>query len=466
MKTKWLYLTLSIVFILAVFCIFYGFWHNNILAIASQTSFHIGIDAFGACICAILLYGCLRNKETASISFVSMVLLTSFSFTLNELMWFNVGNPETSRYYFYMCMASKFLNLLLIFAFYKYIRNSLMFAGKLESITNIAASVLLILSFIAVFSNVFGPISYSVDANGIYHKEAYSFLEDIYLIVMSLLTTVLIITKRLSSNKTVAIRQKVAALSFILIPIVQFALTGGAFAYSTQYASVLLSLIMMYCILFNEKGVALYESQKQMSKIQKHMIDSLASIIEERDLDTGEHVVRTSDYIKTLALDARKDGIYTDVLTDEYIEFLYNLAPLHDVGKIVVSDTILRKPGKLTDEEREAMKEHAAAGEKIIGSMLEGFTDDERVRFAKDIAAYHHEWWDGSGYPNKLKGEEIPLSARLMAIVDVFDALTSKRCYKECISPEKAFKIIEEESGTHFDPNLVKVLLNHKKDFI
>ena len=132
---------------------------------------------------------------------------------------------------------------------------------------------------------------------------------------------------------------------------------------------------------------------------------------------------------------------------------------LHDVGKIVVSDTILKKPTKLTPEEFEQIKEHARSGGVIVHRILSGVADESYLDFASDIAMYHHERWDGNGYPAGLKGEEIPLCARIMAIADVYDALTSERCYKKAIPPQKAVKIIEEGSGTHFDPKLVEIFL-------
>jgi HD-GYP domain-containing protein (c-di-GMP phosphodiesterase class II) len=195
------------------------------------------------------------------------------------------------------------------------------------------------------------------------------------------------------------------------------------------------------------------------------MISGLASFVENRDMDTGGHISRTSYYVKTLAMHAKNDGVYTDILSDHYINLLYLLAPMHDVGKILISDNILRKPAKLTVEEYDEMKKHAALGGTVVKEVLSGVTDEEYLNMATDIATYHHEWWDGTGYPNGLKEEEIPLCARIMAIADVFDALISERCYKEPIPANEAFKIIKEESGTHFDPKLVEVFLNHKNDF-
>lgn len=207
-------------------------------------------------------------------------------------------------------------------------------------------------------------------------------------------------------------------------------------------------------------------NQKKISQMQKHIIYGLANLIENRDTETGEHITRTRSYVKILAKSARKDGVYADVIDDNFINLLTTLAPLHDIGKIVVSDQILKKPGKLTPEEFEEMKKHAAVGGEVVREVLGGVAEEEYLSFASDIATYHHERWDGRGYPSNLKEEEIPLSARIMAIADVFDALISKRCYKDAMPVEDAIEIMKKESGSHFDPKLIDVFLTHQKEFV
>ena len=176
-------------------------------------------------------------------------------------------------------------------------------------------------------------------------------------------------------------------------------------------------------------------------------------------------MARTSAYVRALSESARADGTYTDQLDDAFISRMVRAAPLHDVGKIVVPDHILKKPGPLTEEEFEQMKRHASEGGRVVREVLGGVTDEEYLSFASDVAACHHEKWNGKGYPNGLSGEAIPLSARIMAIADVYDALISERCYKKAMSPEKAFEIIRKESGAQFDPNLAQVFLKHRNQF-
>lgn len=212
------------------------------------------------------------------------------------------------------------------------------------------------------------------------------------------------------------------------------------------------------------KNKALQEHNEKTIAIQNNTIIGMANLIENRDGDTGGHVKRTSGYVGLIAQAARENGYCAEILTDEYIDLLVKAAPLHDIGKIAVPDSILKKPGKLTPEEFECIKSHAAEGGRIVREVLENIEEKEYVDIAEQVAANHHEKWDGSGYPRGLKGEDIPLCARIMAIADVFDALVSKRCYKEAMTSEEAFDVIRESTGTHFDPVLVKVFLDHKKE--
>ena len=210
----------------------------------------------------------------------------------------------------------------------------------------------------------------------------------------------------------------------------------------------------------------LKENQNKIFDMQNHTISGLANLIENRDTETGGHVARTSAIVKILATDTKNAGYYTDIIDDNYIDLLYKSAPLHDVGKILVSDTILIKPGKLTKEEYEMMKKHATFGGKVVREILTGVTDEEYLKFASDIATFHHERYHGSGYPYGLVGNDLPLSARIMAIADVVDALVSKRCYKEPIPFDEAIEIIKSESGTHFDPILVKMFIDNKEKYV
>ncbi|MCL1887034.1 MAG: response regulator [Betaproteobacteria bacterium] len=196
---------------------------------------------------------------------------------------------------------------------------------------------------------------------------------------------------------------------------------------------------------------------QQIVDIQNALLRTIADIIEFRDDITGRHTTRTQKYLELLIKELSLSGEYSAEMQDWKIDQLIMSAPLHDVGKISISDMILNKPGKLTDTEFEIMKGHVAAGVRIIKKIEEEVESSHLLRFARLIAASHHEKWDGSGYPAGLKGTDIPLEGRLMAIADVYDALVSKRPYKKPFSTNEAREIIIAGSGTHFDPLLVSM---------
>ena len=214
----------------------------------------------------------------------------------------------------------------------------------------------------------------------------------------------------------------------------------------------------------DRKSRALGEHKNRMLALQENTIIGMANLIESRDQDTGQHVKRTSRYVELLARAAQRTGYCTDILTDDYVELLVKAAPMHDIGKIVVSDVILRKPGRLTKEEFDTIKEHTSAGGRIVVEVLSGIEEKEYVDIAVQIAEGHHEKWDGSGYPKGLGESDIPICARIMAVADVFDALISKRCYKEAMSVDTAFSIIEESGGSHFDPELARIFVSIRSE--
>lgn len=194
----------------------------------------------------------------------------------------------------------------------------------------------------------------------------------------------------------------------------------------------------------------------KIREIRDKTVLGMAQMVESRDLSTGGHIKRTSSVVSVFSKELLKADLGFE---QDFLYYVEKSAPMHDLGKIAVDDQILRKQGKFTDEEYEKMKAHSAAGAKIVRNILSGIEDEQFVTIAVNVAHYHHEKVDGSGYPEGLKGEEIPVEARIMALADVFDALVSKRCYKEAFSFDKAFSIIEESAGHHFDAGLADVFL-------
>lgn len=207
-------------------------------------------------------------------------------------------------------------------------------------------------------------------------------------------------------------------------------------------------------------------SHKEVQTTRDVAIVSLAALAESRDNETGAHILRTQEYVKALAEHLSNNEKYTDLLDKNYIELLYKSAPLHDVGKVGIPDRVLLKPGKLTDEEFETMKQHPQIGADALSIAEQQLGSTSFLNVAKEISLTHHEKWDGSGYPNQLSGTDIPISGRLMALADVYDALISKRVYKPAFTHQEAKKIILQGSGKHFDPDIVEAFIAIEDDFV
>ncbi len=266
----------------------------------------------------------------------------------------------------------------------------------------------------------------------------------------------------------------------IILPINAMALVAGSFAYnSEQSREDSLATIQALDIQTGDEIENLYHAivkttedtvgyianaqkkTEQITRMQNGLILVLADLVESRDKCTGDHVRKTAAYTRVIMDEMRREGVYADMLTDEFVADVEHSAPLHDIGKIHVPDALLNKPGKLTDEEFRQMQEHTTAGKEIIETTINSVSVEAGyLKEARNLAAYHHEKWNGKGYPCGLAGEEIPLSARIMAVADVFDALVSTRSYKKPFTFEKAMDIIREGAGTHFDPLVAKAFLN------
>jgi len=217
--------------------------------------------------------------------------------------------------------------------------------------------------------------------------------------------------------------------------------------------------------LIHEQTVLLKLRTQQLEQLNAGVISIIAELVEHRDKQTGSHIERSTKYMKILINAMLERGIYANELQDWDREAAIASAQLHDVGKITVSDLILNKPGKLTEDEYEQVKRHATAGEQIIDDMILKTSSGIFLYYAKLFAGYHHEYWDGSGYPRKLKGSDIPLQGRIMALVDVYDALVSERVYKPAYPHEEAVRIIMSEKGKQFDPEIADVFLQVHDQF-
>ena len=204
--------------------------------------------------------------------------------------------------------------------------------------------------------------------------------------------------------------------------------------------------------------------KNDVQKIQHAFIMTMVLMIDSKDKGVYKHAKRTSKYAELLCRELVKMGYYLDRIDEQFITKLIYTAPLHDIGKLYTPDEILNKPGKLTNEEFEIMKLHTVEGANIVEGIIKRFPNNtnytDLLTLAKEISLYHHEKWDGTGYPERLSESDIPLSARIIAVADVFDALTSKRVYRDAMSYEEALNIIKDGSKTHFDPKIVLAFMH------
>lgn len=249
----------------------------------------------------------------------------------------------------------------------------------------------------------------------------------------------------------------VETLSFI-------AIVGITIAVQVFFPEVLISAIATTALVL---GIYINFENPSIRKLTIHnneMVDGFATMVENRDNNTGGHIKRTRAYVDLMLQKMQRDKHYFDIINKDYMTNVSSAAPLHDIGKIATPDSILRKPGRLTPEEFEIIKEHAVKGGDIIMETFDGIDNPEFKKIAYEVARHHHEKYNGRGYPDGLVGEQIPLHARIMAIADVFDAVSQKRCYRDALPADECFAIIERGAGSDFDPLLAKIFLGAKDE--
>lgn len=303
-----------------------------------------------------------------------------------------------------------------------------------------------------------GAVFY-LDADGNYHRgEYYIIYITAYVVsLLYLLMTFYLLSRRFRNRNPVTLIAAGVVIFTGIIPSLIHRETR------TAYVGMTFMAVILYCYYdgLAQQDIAddLAAQNTRIKNMQTGTIMGIANLIEGRDSNTGAHVKNTSDYVSMLAHAALDAGIYPETIDAHFVELVKQAAPLHDIGKIAVPDRVLLKPGKLTDEEFELMKKHAVEGGRMIYEILDETADKEYTTIAFEVTAYHHEKWNGKGYPFGLAGNDIPVSARIMAIADVYDALTMERVYKKAFSVEKALAIIEEDTGTHFDPVLAPLFV-------
>ena len=260
-------------------------------------------------------------------------------------------------------------------------------------------------------------------------------------------------------HKYLATEKKIGTVSIIVI-------VGIILVAQIIFPEILLSAVCPTILLLGIYVEFENPAIKKLTLYNENMVESFANLVENRDSNTGGHIKRTRAYVNLILHKMRHDKRFQDVINKDYLINVSNAAPLHDIGKIATPDYILQKPGKLTDEEFAIMKKHAACGGEIIQDTFKNLDDADFQKIAYEVARFHHEKYNGKGYPEGLSGEQIPLHARIMAVADVFDAVSQKRCYRDAMPLDQCFSIIENGSGTDFDPQIVEIFLDSKDEVV
>lgn len=357
-----------------------------------------------------------------------------------------------------------------VFFFTSYILDYLTQKGRLRTFFRRLFRIMAYGYCVLLFSTPFTGWMYIIDETNHYTRGTLFNVPVIFVAIMFVSILFLIIYNR----KIIDFRKIYPFLSFYLFPylmdLIQFfayGITLIGVGYTISFIIIFFDMNLRLQIKLNNSIKTLREQDEKIIKLQDHTIISLSSLVEERDTDTGGHIKRTSAFVEHLATLLMEKGVFQDVIDEQYIKKLKQAAPMHDIGKIIVPDHVLKKPDRLTPDEFEQMKRHTTEGKRIISEVFdENYRDGDVFKITGEVATYHHEKWSGNGYPMGLKENEIPLSARIMALADVFDALVSPRVYKEPMSYQQAFGIIEEGLGTQFDPVIARVFLDNREDFV
>lgn len=435
-------------------------------------SINLVIDLYNACMCLFILVSVNTNNKNKNSTdlFFSLTCLTTMIHAISDCVS-RVCEGKLDILNFYITRISNFFvwfSSAFITTFFLYLVLHIFRPNKTNKVYKTINIICCSIYLFFLFINLFIPFYYDFDANNIYRRVGYG-----YYISLSIQTFQFILSLIIIFGKGIHVRKikRLVVSSFVFLPFIGLLLQSQFIDYTFSIFFLTISLFIIF-IVFNKqiedqittKIKSIYLNKIKIQSIQENTITSLADLVENRDSDTGNHVKRTSLYVELLATETKNKGFYTEILTDNYIQLVTKAAPLHDIGKIIVPDDILKKPGKLTTEEFEIMKKHTIQGSSIINQVLDGTVNKEYIKIANEIATSHHEKYDGKGYPNNLVAQEIPLSARLMAVADVFDALVSPRCYKSPFSLEKAFSILQEDSGSHFDPILIPIFISLKSE--
>ena len=398
----------------------------------------------------------IHYKRKVNFNFFLIFIVLSFiEIVFDGLTAYSVNNLGKFDHTFNLILHGIFLSSIdavIFFVFLQVLTMTEMYPTK--TINKLLVVAPFILNVILVFS--FLPELAFIENNISNYSMGISAYTCYVMVFIYVLATIILIIYRWNQ---IELRKKISSITCLSILTI-VCIVQAIFPYILITSIGVVALVLgLYLNLEDPLFIELYNTQQEM-------VMGFATLIESRDESTGEHVKRTTGYVKIILNKLKHNKKYSKIINKIFFELTVLAAPLHDIGKIAIPDRILQKNGKLTNEEFEIIKTHTTEGAKIIDETF-GHTSNEKYHdIVKNVALYHHEKYNGTGYPQKLKGQEIPLEARIMSVADVFDAVSENRCYRDALSIEKCFEIIKEGRETAFDPDVVDAFLSSKEEVI
>ena len=433
---------------------------------------NVSLDGYSVIISLIIAISIFSIKKIdKSVKYFAFTNLAAILYGISDLvMWISEGTDAAwklvalpvSSYVFYQ-------SGIIIFLFYiKYI---IEFYNQVERLNVwwwrfciIIVALYSVLCTICPFAEVF----YTLGDNNVYVRGRFFFMS-IAMELLLYLETLMLVVK---FHNKLSNRENIGFASFIFCPFIAQIIQIANYGIALNSVGLAVSFFIIYLNMNQQLKTRLKKTEGELTvldnkktELLNDAIINLANLVETNETGS-QHAKRITLYVKELAEICRKDRFYPDIIDEDYINIIKKVSALHDIGNIVVPYNILNIPSRVTPEQHEIIKNHTTKGFEIVNDVLSVGFEHEFIKMACEICKFHHERWDGNGYPEHLKGKEIPLAARIVAIADVYDALATPRCYKNCVDPQEAFRIIDNESGKHFDPELVMEFKKIKEKII
>ena len=433
---------------------------------------NVTLDGYSILISLIIAVSIFSIKKVEkSAKWFALTNIASIVYSVTDLvMWVSEG-PDAAWKLVALPLSSFLFYFSGIFIFLFYIRYIIEYYNSIEKVHKgwwyICVALCVLFNIFSCLSPFF-EVYYTLGDNNVYHRGRFFIITVIIEVILYIEALLLVI----KYHKKMSNAENIGFASFIFCPFITQIVQIANYGIALNSLGLTISFFVIYINMNQRLKTKLNTTEKQLNvldnkktKLLGNTIINLANLIETDDTSSN-HTKRITLYSKLIAQTCKKNGLYKDIIDDNFVTIIEKTSSLHDIGNITVPHPVIVKPSRVTPEEYEKIKGHALAGSEMVNSILSVGYEREFIKMAYDICKSHHEHWDGNGYPEGLKGKEIPLCARIVALADVFDALVTPRCYKKTVSFDEAFRVIDNESGKHFDPELVMEFLKIKNKLI